>query len=126
MLMNRNLINERFMQEYLPDFLLKEADLSEISNHKYSFLDSTYHEFIYDLLFSLRIKNNIAYVYITLHWENLSSQLITIIQDKGMEAIKLWHSKRDDISMPERENNPIIFPISFKTKKKSESGAKLN
>ena len=110
------------MQEYLPDSLLKDADLSEIINHKHSFFDPTYHEFIYDLLFSLRIKNNIAYVYITLHWENLSNQSVNLIRDKGIEAIKLWHSKRDDISMPERKNNPIIFPISFKTKKKNESG----
>lgn len=119
--MSIDLINKRFMQEHLPDSLLKDADLSEIINHQKSFFDPAYHKFIYDLLFSLRVKEHIAYVYITIHWEDLSNQALNIIREQGIEAIKIWHAKRDDISMMDRENNPTIFPISFKTEKKNDS-----
>lgn len=111
-------INSSLLQAYLPKNILKKTNLTTTIKHEVSFIEPDYQSLMHDFLLSVEIDSRIAYVHVTLDFNEFSKQLREIILTDCINRVKAWHYQRHDITIEDKKNDPFIFSLPFSCDKK--------
>jgi len=101
-----------FFAANLPKKILKITDLSTLEQEKSDFLDNTLEHGIVDLLYSVRINDQIGYVSLLLEDQSTPDKYMPLRIQKYMLRICDAHLKKHP-----KTKVPVIYPIIFYTGK---------
>lgn len=95
-----------FLNNYLPDNLIKIVDIDTLEPQKDSFIDKELKENFADMLFRVNINNKESFIYFLFEHKSYMSKNISIQLLKYM--IEIWDSQ---LKNKEIEKLPMIIPI---------------
>jgi predicted transposase/invertase (TIGR01784 family) len=96
-------IAKDFLQNYLPDEILKITDLSNVTHEKESFIEKDMEEYYSDLLFRTNINGKDSYIYFLIEHKSYIDRVVAI---QILEYIvKIWKLKA------KKNKVPLVIPM---------------
>lgn len=111
-----------FLQNYLPDNILKEIDLTDIKVAKDSFIDKELEESFSDILYNVSIDGRDGFIYVLFEHKSYYDKM-TPIQMLGYIADiwKLYHKQNKNRKLP-----PILPMLIYHGDRKWDCGDRLS
>ncbi|MGM0603674.1 MAG: Rpn family recombination-promoting nuclease/putative transposase [Bacillota bacterium] len=99
-------VAESFIKSYLPQELLEIMDSSHLEISKDSFVDKKLKEYFSDIIYTIKINNDSAYIYCLFEHKSYPERKVALQLLKYMTEIWDQHLKQNN-----SEKLPLIIPL---------------